>query len=277
MPVVAKSGGERAGTRYTINSIARAIQIIESLAAEGEPVRLSDLSERVGLHRTTLFHILATLQAHGWVARDPARRYTLGARFLAISSQYLRHLLAFDIGALARPYMESLWRAFNETVHLSVLDKANWAVIDVDYIESTRELRTAGSIGQPRPLYCTASGKVFLAYLPDEEREAYLAATPLTARTDRTITDVRRLREELSAVRELGYALDDREYDADIFCLAAPVFKAPGQPGAALVVSFPANRLQVRAVEAVSQQLKEVARQVSEVLSTRLERATRRA
>lgn len=277
MSVAVKGASEHVGNRYTINSVARAIQIIESLAAEGEPVRLSDLSERLGLHRTTLFHLLATLQAHGWVARDPARRYTLGARFLGISSQYLRHLLAFDIGALARPYMESLWRAFNETVHLSVLDRANWAVIDVDYIESTRELRTAGSIGHPKPLYCTSGGKIFLAYLPDDEREAYLAATPLTARTDRTITDPRRLRQELAAVRERGYALDDREYDADIFCLAAPVFKAPGQPGAALVVSFPANRLQVRAVEAVSEQLKEVAGQVSEALATRLERGARLA
>ncbi|MEW6049256.1 MAG: IclR family transcriptional regulator, partial [Bacillota bacterium] len=238
-------------------------------------VRLSDLSERLGLNRTTLFHLLATLQAHGWVARDPARRYALGARFLDVSSRYLRQLLAFDIGALARPYMEALWRALNETVHLSVLDRSNRVVIDVDSIESTRELRTAGGIGQPKPLYCTASGKVFLAYMPDDERESHLAAAALTPRTGRTITDPDRLRRELGAVRERGYALDDREYDPDIFCMAAPVFKAPDQPGAALMISFPANRLQVRAVEEVSAQLRDVAAQVSLALAARLERASR--
>ncbi|MEW6046987.1 MAG: helix-turn-helix domain-containing protein, partial [Bacillota bacterium] len=89
MPVRPREGTARATSadassnenRYTINSVARAVQIIELLAAEGDAVRLSDLSERLGLNRTTLFHLLATLQAHGWVARDPARRYALGARF----------------------------------------------------------------------------------------------------------------------------------------------------------------------------------------------------
>lgn len=283
MPVRPREGTARATSadassnenRYTINSVARAVQIIELLAAEGDAVRLSDLSERLGLNRTTLFHLLATLQAHGWVARDPARRYALGARFLDVSSRYLRQLLAFDIGALARPYMEALWRALNETVHLSVLDRSNRVVIDVDSIESTRELRTAGGIGQPKPLYCTASGKVFLAYMPDDERESHLAAAALTPRTGRTITDPDRLRRELGAVRERGYALDDREYDPDIFCMAAPVFKAPDQPGAALMISFPANRLQVRAVEEVSAQLRDVAAQVSLALAARLERASR--
>jgi len=229
----AGSGPLIAGAR----SLERAFTLLEAIKeARGATAR--DLAGRVGLHRSSIYRLLAVLQKWGYVRLDPqTMKFTLGWHFLEMADQINVHQ---ELPRAAAPHLEELMATTRETVHLMALEGVE--VVYLAKVESPETIRMHSRVGARRPAYCTAGGKVLLANLPPAERERRVRSCRLEACTPNTITDPERLLEELERTVQRGYALDDEEVELGVRCVASPVLLPSGTALAAVTVSAPAFR-----------------------------------
>ncbi|MFB4277126.1 IclR family transcriptional regulator [Nonomuraea sp. MTCD27] len=196
---------------------------------------LTQLSEAVGLSKSTVLRLTVPLVEARLLDRD--RRtgtYRLGHGTLRLGQAYLATL---DLRAVAAEESHRLMSEVRETVHLVVYDPPH--VVYIDKVENEANVRMASRIGSRGPLHSTAVGKAILAWQPEE----ILAELVLEPRTRRTITDVERLRAELAHIRRRGYAVDDRENEPEVRCVAAPIFNHDDAVTAAVSVSGLTSRI----------------------------------
>lgn len=165
---------------------------------------------------------------------------------------------------MAYPFLRRLRDLANETVHLVVMDGGQ--CIYVEKVECSQAVRMHSTIGSRVHAHCTAVGKSMLAYLSQEQVEEILGRHGLPARTSHTITDKKRLLEELAQVREQGYAVDDVENEEGIRCVGAPIFDHRRKVVAALSVSGPAFRLTKERVRELAPHVKATALAISRQL-----------
>ncbi|MGE5372131.1 MAG: IclR family transcriptional regulator [Solirubrobacterales bacterium] len=233
----AESQGDEA---KTVQSVERALSIIEALADEGAPMHLGDLANKVDLKPSTAHRLLGTLMTRGFVDQDDQSRYKLGMKlyYIGATATY-----AVDVRKLASPYMRDLLDRYNETVNLAILDRGE--VVYVDQLESNNivVVRMFAKVGSRGPAHCTGSGKALLAGLTDEELAEYLETADLQRFTNDTITDPKVLARELQRVRSDGFALDLCERDEGVRCVAAPIKNHEGRVVAAISVSGPSMRM----------------------------------
>lgn len=246
---------------YVVAAVGRALGILENVDSGVRGTGITELSRRLGLGKSTVHRLCATLEHHGYLTRDPGTgRYRLSLRVFQIGSHALD---ALDLPSRAMPALEALGAATAETVHLAVLDGAE--VIFIGKVESPRPLRLYSQVGRRCPAHCTAVGKVLLAHAGGERR-ALAAARTLKRYTPKTITSAAALERELDEVRRRGYAADEEEFEEGIRCIAAPVHDYRGRVVAALSVSVPAGRLPRQRAASLVDQVLAAARQVSEAL-----------
>lgn len=234
--------GEEAG-RNTVQSVERTLDILEALALAGRPVNLSELSQKVSLHVSTVHRLLATLIERGYARQESSTgRYTVGTRLLELSSGVTEQI---DVRAEAHPVLERLSSLIGETANLAVRSGDN--LVYIDQVQSDRLVRMFTRVGSSAPLYCTGAGKLFLAFVPEvqfeRELNRYLLEHRLEPRTPHTLVRPQALREELRKIRERGYSFDNEEMEEGVICVAAPVFDRAGQIVAAISVSGPSTRL----------------------------------
>lgn len=223
----------------TVQSIDRAVQILNVLCEAETPLSLAAISTRVGLRKSTTYRLLRTLGQHSLVAQDPlSKSYAPGFRIFEWSSAVTRKL---DLREQALPELRELSERTEETVHLAILDQGD--VIYIDKQESRHAIRMYSAIGRRAPAYCTAVGKVLLAHLAPAQLDAVLAVRKLERRTPNTITSRRALKQELALTRARGYALDQAEHEPNIYCVACPIFNQHGQVIAAMSLTVPSLRL----------------------------------
>jgi DNA-binding IclR family transcriptional regulator len=199
---------------------------------------MTQIAEQVGMHKSTVHRLLATLEKKRFVQRDPViGSYRLGIRLLQMA--YLT-LEGNDLRQLSLPFLRHLGEQYQETVHLSVLDEPD--VIFLAVIESPQRVKLAAAIGQRLPAFTTASGKAILAFMPHETVQHILGhgMPPYTRRTLRLSEE---FFEGLRRVREMGFALDEQELEEGINAVAAPVLDLSNQPIASVAVAGPAYRL----------------------------------
>jgi IclR family transcriptional regulator, KDG regulon repressor len=203
-----------------LTTLDKGLRVLEALSeADPAPVTLTALSNAVGMHRTTVFRILGTLRARGYVSRDEVNdRYRLGVRILSLASAVLNDL---DIRDAARPVLEDLGSQTRELVFLSVLDRHE--VVTIDRLDCDQPLTLRAQLGSRRPLHCTAAGKAFMAFMADRDVDEVLRGE-LPSFTPRTVTLAHAIRQQLAEVRRNGFAWDDEEYLEGVRCVAAPVF-----------------------------------------------------
>ncbi|MGI9860242.1 IclR family transcriptional regulator [Moorella naiadis] len=231
--------GTRDNKTRGVQAVDRALAILEVMAREGSPMMLSTISAELRLNISTVHRLLNALAAHGLVEQEPYQgRYRLGIKVFEIGN---RALYSLDIRAIARPYLTRLVDDFNETANLAILDK--WEVVYIDQVESSQIVKMLASPGTRAPAYCTAAGKVLLAYLGDHQLTGYLVEVPLLPYTAATISDPQQLRAELSLIRSQGFALDEGEREDGVRCVAAPVYNHEHKVIAAVSLSGPAHRL----------------------------------
>jgi IclR family acetate operon transcriptional repressor len=247
-----------------VQSVERALELLELLARSGKWIGISELSAATGQPVGTVHRLLRTLAARGYVVRDDhTRRYALGpaARMLAGADQSMP-----DWPTLAAPFLRELVEVSGETANLAVLERDR--AVYVAQAQPARMVRMFTEIGNRVPLHSTGCGKVLLAYQPDEVVENIIAVTGLPASTSRTITDPERLRRELEAVRQRGYAIDDAEQEEGVRCLAVPVRDPRGKVVAAMSISGPASRLDNVRIRALLPQIQRISIALSAVLVT---------
>jgi DNA-binding IclR family transcriptional regulator len=209
-----------------IQSIDRAADLLAAIAAAPEPETAPALADACGLNRSTAWRILATLEHHGLVERDPGTsRYRLGVAIRRLAAAAGDEPLV----RLARPILRRLANATGETANLAVARRLE--LIYADQVQA-RHVMAPNWLGHTVPLHATSTGKAFLAALPDAE----LDAIALERFTDSTITDVSALRAELATVRERGYAVSHGELEAALWGASAAVVDGAGRPAAVLSV-----------------------------------------
>ena len=225
--------------RYLINSILRACRVLKCFAHDKDLFKISELAKQLSLDRSTTYRILLSLEKCGLVEKNPKTgEYSLGVGVLEVGSAYLRRI---DLAQVAKPVMADLARVVQETVHLAVLSETE--ILYVDKVDSPRSVGVISKLGQRGPVYCTALGKALLAHLPPQDRSRILDQIRFQALTPRTITSKKKLAEELNRVKKEGYALDCREIEEDVECIAAPIRDYLGNVVAALSVSGPRKKI----------------------------------
>jgi IclR family acetate operon transcriptional repressor len=214
-------------------SVIRAFQIIEYLAASPADVGVRAMAKDLGLTPATAHRFLTSLKHVGYVHQEPAgARYRLGLKFAWLGARAIDSL---QIRAVAHPHMERLTALSNETTHLATLDDLE--IVYIDKVNNHQAVEMRSRVGGRGCLHGTAVGKAMLAFLADEQRERLLARLKLKALTPATLTDPQRLRRALDQVRAQGYAVDDEENEIGIRCVGAPLFDHTAQVVGAISIS----------------------------------------
>ncbi|MEI9477802.1 MAG: IclR family transcriptional regulator [Deltaproteobacteria bacterium] len=225
--------------RYLINSILRASHILRSFSAEKTHFKISELARQLGLDRSTTYRILLSLEKCRLVEKDKKTgEYSLGLAAFEIGNTYLRRM---DFIKTSKPIMTELALKIQETVHLAILSDTE--IFYVDKVDSPRTVGVMSKIGQRGPVYCTALGKVLLAYQPEEEQSRIIRKIKWVPFTPKTITSKHKLIEELKVIRRQGYALDHREIEEDVECIGGPIRDHLGNVIAALSISGPQRKI----------------------------------
>jgi DNA-binding IclR family transcriptional regulator len=247
-------------TRNNSASLRRALSVLQALrrpTAAGTGLTLVQLAETLQMNKSTLLRLLRPLRDFDLVAQTADGRYRIGVGAVALGDSYVAGL---DLRAAARPTLERLVEKAGETTHLLVYSRGE--MVYVDKVDGPSTVRMASRVGDRMPCYCTASGKVFLAYMAPSPVEDVVRGG-LVARTPNTITSGPKLKAELKRIRELGYGVDDVENEAEIRCVGAPVFGHDGQIAAAISISGPASRIVASRVPDLGQQAMAAGREVS--------------
>lgn len=221
----------------TVQSVERAVAILDILAAAGE-VGVTEIAKELGVHKSTAFRLVSTLEQGGLVEQTTDRgRYRLGVGILRLAGATTARL---DVVQEARPICRQLANDTGETVNIAVL--SDRSALYLDQVASGSALQPHNWVGQHIPLHATSNGKVLLSGLTEPEL-AQAVQSSLPAYTDRTITTRKALRRELEQVREQGYAVAVDELEVGLTALAAPIRNAHGDVIASLSVSGPTFRL----------------------------------
>jgi IclR family transcriptional regulator, KDG regulon repressor len=222
----------------SVRSVERALDILTCFSIEKPALTLTQIAEQVGMHKSTIHRLLATLEAKRFVTRDKATGiYQLGFRFLELASIMLQDL---DINRWAQPYLHHLANLSGETVDLAILDHDH--VVYLQVVESPQRVKIAAAVGEQLPVYCTATGKAFLAFLPESQVEEILN-NKMAKYTERTLTSLADLFSDLRTTHERGFAISEEEYEKDINAVAAPILDAKGCPMAVIAIVGPSFRL----------------------------------
>jgi DNA-binding IclR family transcriptional regulator len=221
-----------------VQSVARAVTILEILAEVPDELGVTQLGKRLGVHKATASRLVSTLADHGLVEQNPATdKYRLGFGLVRLGGAALGGL---DLLRQARPVLQRLAEETQETVNLAVLDGDH--VVNIDQVTGSRPLVTVNWVGKRTPLHCTSNGKVLLAHLPQPDR-ARLLRGRLERLTPKTIVDRGLLLAQLEEVGVRGYAYTVEELEVGLNAVAAPVRDASAEVIAAVSVSGPAYRL----------------------------------
>ena len=219
----------------SVQSVERALDVLEALAEHGGEAGLSEIAVRTGLPFGTIHRLLQTLLARGYVRQESDRRYALGGGLVRLGG-----IAESMIGVWAQPYLTKLVELSGETANLAVLEGD--FVVYVAQVPSPRRLRMFAEVGRRVLPHCTAVGKALLAGRPAGEAVTVFERTGMPRRTANTITDTGAMLTELDLVRARGYATDLGEEELGVHCLAVPVHDG-AKVVAAMSVSGPAERI----------------------------------
>ena len=248
--------------KYSIQVLERTTLLVDLLAQSTTSLSLKDLAAQSGLNISTCHRILNDLVISQFVEHLPGGRYQLGLRLLELGNLVKNRL---NIQELAYPQMQELHRATAETINLSIRQGD-----DIVYIErcwsGQSGVHVVRPIGGRAPLHLTAVGKLFLADLDSVELLAYVQRTGIPASTSKSVNELQRLKNELAAIHQQGFALDNEELEEGVRCLAAAIFNEQGKVVAGLSLSAPAQRIQY----AWSQDLRRAAKDISRELGYHL-------
>ncbi|MEU6999253.1 IclR family transcriptional regulator [Nonomuraea sp. NPDC046570] len=235
----------------SVQSVDRALDVLEALAAGGGEAGLSEIAARTGLPYGTIHRLLRTLLARGYVRQESDRRYALGGALVRLGGVAERM-----VGVWAQPYLAKMVELSGETANMAVLEGD--FVVYVAQVHSPRRLRMFAEVGRRVLPHSTAVGKVLLSDRPDAESVALFARTGMPRRTANTITETAAMLAEIGRVRSRGYAMDLGEEELGVHCLAVPV-RDGSRVVAAMSVSGPAERIDALDREELAEGMRKIA------------------
>ena len=241
-----------------VRSVDRAAALLLALGESQGEAGVTELARRLGLHKSTASRLLATLQKRGLVEQDDETgKYRLGLVIIRLAERAERTL---DLRGISMPELERLARLTHETTGLGVLDGDS--LLTVAQADGPNLIAVGDWTGRSTPLHCVASGKVLLAAVAERE-VLRIVRRGLLSYTERTITELEPLLEELARIRRRGYATALGEFEMGLNAVAAPVHDARGNVIAAVDIWGPAFRLTPRRIPELAAQAREAAAAIS--------------
>jgi IclR family transcriptional regulator, acetate operon repressor len=240
-----------------VQSVHRALDVLEALDAAGGTASLSELAAACGLPAPTLHRLASTLADRGYLRRGPSRRYSLGSRLVPLGAD--AHAL---LGERAMPVLRDLAEITGESANLAVLTQGR-----AEYVAQApgrHTMRIFTEVGNRVALHCTGVGKALLAAVPPGQASRLTGTGPLPARTASTITDATALHAEIAVIRARGYAIDDGEMEVGVRCVAVGM---TGAAPMAVSVSGPTARMTEDVVETAVSALRAAATRLQEHLA----------
>lgn len=247
----------------SVQSLDRALDILEALSQAPQGMTLSALSAAVGLHISTTHRLVSALAARGYTAKDVlSGKYRLTLRLFAVGSRVSSMLQILEA---AQPLLDEFAGATGEAVHLVQRegDEVTYLYKAEPFIST---VRMSSCVGMRNPMYCTGVGKSILALLPEQEVRAIWSRTDPVPYTPATIVTLPALERELALVRRQGYALDREEHEPGVCCAAVAIRDDSGRPVAAVSISAPPERLTEPVLQSVLPRLEAIAGQISALL-----------
>ncbi|GGS47388.1 IclR family transcriptional regulator [Planobispora rosea] len=248
------ANGDRASRAAvsTVQSVDRALDLLEALAGHGGEAGISELAAATGLPYGTIHRLLRTLLDRGYVRQESDRRYALGGALVRLGGMAERL-----VGVWAQPYLKKMVELSGETANMAVLEGD--FIVYVAQAPSPRRLRMFAEVGRRVLPHSTAVGKVLLADRPDAEVASLVERTGMPRRTANTITELPAMLAELDRVRDRGYAMDLGEEELGVHCLAVGV-RDGARTVAAMSVSGPAERIDALDREELAAGMRRIAR-----------------
>lgn len=228
----------REKSNYVIHSVSHALDVLEQFPGAGDEIGVTELSKRLKLHKNNVFRLLATLEARGYIEQNKAtENYRLGLKCHQLGQAYVRqigflHQAQATLTALAEESGESTFVALRKGTE----------IVPLDFVESKSPVRVVSFVGETLPLYCTAPGKVHLAFGLDDELRNGIPES-LVRYTDKTIVDRQLLLKQIQEISEGGFATDLGEFIEDVRCVAVPVRDHTRGLVGSLSVAGPGHRL----------------------------------
>ncbi|GGE24452.1 IclR family transcriptional regulator [Marinithermofilum abyssi] len=242
-----------------IQAVDRALRILDLFNEHESELKITDISERMHLHKSTVHSLLKTLQSHGYIEQNPENgKYRLGMKLFERGNFVIQGL---DVRNIVKRYLLDLSVKTGYTVHLVILDGKEGVYIDK--VEGTSGVVMYSRIGRRVPIHSSAVGKVLVAFKSDEELREILAGYAFVAHTENTITNEEAFLKELEKVRSLGYAVDNQENEPGVYCIAVPIRNHLGQVVAAMSISTPIAGLGKEKTDTVLTLLKQAGEEIS--------------
>jgi IclR family acetate operon transcriptional repressor len=249
---------------YNITALQRGLRLLQLFSESPHGLTAKQVAGRSRLPVSTVHRFLANLEGTGFLNCSGDGVYHLGIACFAIGQMALGQL---DIRRVSQPYLQELNRQTRETIHLTV--RHGLSAVYVEKLDSPEQLRIHSRIGAAVPLYCTAVGKVMLAYMPDDEREKVLPQLSLQCLTPNSVSNLQELDAELYRVRKNGYACDLEEHELHIRCVAAPIWDHAGSVNASLSITAPVVRMAVTRLRQLAPLIQTAGLQISRELGYR--------
>lgn len=221
-----------------IKSIEKSITLLDFLSAENSPLSLEDLTKKSGFPKTVCFRFLQTLRSLGIVEQNPrTKAYQLGPKLVSLGMVSLKRL---NLRQVALPVLHTLRDETKETVNLAI--PVGTDVLFIERIMSDYIVNSNINIGDRLPVHCASLGKAILAFLPNERCDEIITRLDFNRRTDQTITTASALKDELSVIRNRGYAVNNEELEKGLRAVAAPILNYAGEAFAAINVAWATAR-----------------------------------
>lgn len=261
-PPIRKKGRPKAfnstASENPIQSLDRALVVLETLA-DNSGLTLSELAGELDQSAATMYRVLTTLAARGFVETSPqTQSWHIGPASFRLGSAFLRRSSVID---RARPLMRALMEATGETANLGIENDGKvMFVSQVETLESIRAFFPPGTLSQ---MHASGIGKALLSHFSERQLDQFLRTQPLTSFTPKTLCDPDAIRADMATARAQGFAVDDEEKTIGMRCVAAPILNFYGEAVAGISVSGPVSRLTPARVLEVAAQVKAAAAELS--------------
>jgi len=249
---------------YYIESIRRAIQVLNSFTLKESELSITELSKRLNLHKSTIHRIVVTLEDEGLITKDQvSQKYRLGIKLFELGYIVKKNI---EIRNYALPIMRELAQKTKESIDLNIiLDRKR---VSIEKIESLHDVRQVIQLGKSLPLYCGGSGKALLAFLADEEIDKIIQKERFIPFGPNTITEPIKLKERLKKIRRKGYAVSFEERVLGSASIGVPILDYTGRVVASLSISGPITRFTKQKITAFVSLAKQAAREISVLLGS---------
>lgn len=249
----------------TVQSVDRTLTILEVLSDYEDGLGITEISQKVELHKSTVHRLLNTLIYKGYIKQDKnTNKYGLTLKLFELGNKKVEKM---DIVSVAQPYLKELVEKTNEVVHLVV--REGMEVMYVSKVEPQKSMKMYTRIGMRKPMYCTAMGKAMLSQMSEEEVEEIWNASDIQKLTDNTIVDIDNLKNSLEEIRKKGYAMDEQEVEMGIRCLGTVIRDYKGEVCGAISLSSSIITFTEEKIECFSKLMLEYANKISRELGYR--------